>query len=62
VGNCVANQWFRFALGRMEANDDACALAALQSSLAASGNVRELIRELVRSEAFRYVRATGGTP
>jgi len=60
VGNCVANQWFRFALGRMEANDDACALAAVHAAFQASGgNLRELITNIVLSDAFRNVRSVG---
>jgi hypothetical protein len=60
VADCVANQWFRFALGRMEANDDACALQAIHDGFAASGgNIRDLITKLVLSDAFRNVRAVG---
>jgi hypothetical protein len=57
VADCMANQWFRFALGRIEANDDACALKTIYDSFAASGrNVRQLITQLVLSDAFRHVR------
>jgi hypothetical protein len=62
VSACLANQWFRFALGRMESNDDACSLQAMYDGLAASGgNIRELIVRMVKGDAFRNVRATGGT-
>jgi hypothetical protein len=59
VRSCVANQWFRFSLGRMESNDDACALRNARSEFARTGNVRELITNLVLSDAFRHVRAVG---
>ena len=62
VAACLANQWFRFALGRMESNDDACTLQAMYDGFAASGgNMRELIVRIVKGDAFRNVRATGGT-
>jgi hypothetical protein len=60
VGDCAANQWFRFALGRIESPDDACSLKALHDGFAASNyNVRELATTLVLSDAFRHVRAVG---
>jgi uncharacterized protein DUF1592/uncharacterized protein DUF1588/uncharacterized protein DUF1595/uncharacterized protein DUF1585/uncharacterized protein DUF1587 len=62
VSACLANQWFRFALGRMESNEDACSLQAMYDGLAASnGNIRELIVRMVKGDAFRNVRATGGS-
>jgi Protein of unknown function (DUF1592)/Protein of unknown function (DUF1588)/Protein of unknown function (DUF1595)/Protein of unknown function (DUF1585)/Protein of unknown function (DUF1587) len=63
VANCFANQWFRFALGRMEAAEDACSLQAMHETFAATGgNIRELIIKMVKGDAFRHVRATGATP
>jgi hypothetical protein len=60
VADCLANQWFRFALGRIESPDDACSLKATHERFAASGfNVRELITATVLSDAFRHVRAIG---
>lgn len=60
VADCVANQWFRFALGRIEASDDACSLKTVHEGFASSGyNVKELITTLVLSDAFRHVRAIG---
>ena len=62
VSDCVADQWFRFALGRMESNDDACAMAAIQAGFASSGgNIRQLLKQIVLSDAFTHVRAVGGT-
>jgi hypothetical protein len=60
VGDCVANQWFRFALGRMESVDDACTLSAVHQGFETSGyNVRELVKSIVLADAFRHVRAVG---
>jgi hypothetical protein len=62
VADCMANQWFRFALGRIESKDDACTLKAIYDGFEASGgNVRELLTALVVSDAFRHVRAVGST-
>jgi Protein of unknown function (DUF1592)/Protein of unknown function (DUF1588)/Protein of unknown function (DUF1585)/Protein of unknown function (DUF1595)/Protein of unknown function (DUF1587) len=62
VAQCMANQWFRFALGRIESKDDACTLKAIYDGFEASGgNVRDLLTALVLSDAFRHVRAVGST-
>jgi hypothetical protein len=63
VGDCVATQWFRFSLGRMESNDDACTLQTIRAGFAASGsNVRSLLKTIVLGNAFRSVRVVGSTP
>jgi hypothetical protein len=63
AAECVANQWFRFALGRIESNDDACTVQALHDAFAASsGNVRQLLGDIARSDAFRHVRSAGTSP
>ena len=60
VADCMANQWFRFALGRIEATDDACALETIYDDFDASGhNVRQLITAIVLSDAFRSVKLEG---
>jgi hypothetical protein len=60
AADCVANQWFRYALGRMEASDDACSVAAIREAFNGSGNnVRTLIGAIVASDAFRHVRSNG---
>ncbi|HVR20913.1 MAG TPA: DUF1588 domain-containing protein, partial [Polyangiaceae bacterium] len=60
VADCVANQWFRFSLGRMESQDDACTLSTIHQGFATSGyNVRDLLKSIVLSEAFTHVRAVG---
>jgi len=59
VENCVADQWFRFALGRMESLDDACTLLELHAAFAASsGNIRTLLSQIASSHAFLNVRST----
>ena len=60
AADCVANQWFRYALGRMEATDDACSVAAIREAFDGSGkNVRALISAIVASDSFRHVRSNG---
>jgi hypothetical protein len=53
--DCVATQWFRYAYGRQEADDDACTLAWLQQRFD-GGDVRELILALTQTDAFRFVK------
>jgi hypothetical protein len=60
VANCMADQWFRFSLGRMESNDDACSIQAIRQGFRASnGNIRTLMAEIAVSPAFRHVRSNG---
>ncbi|HWB75372.1 MAG TPA: DUF1592 domain-containing protein [Nannocystaceae bacterium] len=57
VQSCVARQWFRFALGRNETLDDTCSTDQLDASFAGSGgDIREVIRTLALSDAFRNRR------
>jgi hypothetical protein len=61
--DCLANQWFRFALDRVESVDDSCSIQTIRDGFAASGgNIRQLLAAIVKSEAFRNVRAVGATP
>lgn len=60
VRDCVANQWFRFSLGRIESQDDACTVQALHENFSGSGgNVRDLLTKIVLSPSFRSVRLNG---
>jgi hypothetical protein len=60
--DCLANQWFRFALDRIESVDDACSVATIHQEFAASGgNIRSLLAGIAKSDAFRNVRAVGVT-
>jgi hypothetical protein len=51
---CIATQWFRFALGRMETEADACSLATAKNALSSTGDLRELVIAIATSDAFRY--------
>jgi hypothetical protein len=69
VRDCVTRQWVRFALGRVEGEEDACSLAAIGHTFAgADFSVRELMVGIVTSDAFRYrpanvaAAALEGTP
>jgi hypothetical protein len=60
VRNCVANQWFRFSMGRMESTDDSCSISGLHDAFRASGgNIRDLIVRVILSPSFRNVRLNG---
>jgi hypothetical protein len=55
VRNCMAKQWFRFALARMESAADTCSIDTLASRFKESGyDVRELILDLASLHSFRY--------
>ena len=56
VASCVAEHWYRFAMGRgTSAPADGCNLAQVSASfVAAGGDVTELLVAIVRSDAFRY--------
>lgn len=59
VRDCVATQWFRFALGRTASDADTCSVAVLREGFASSGgNVPALLEDIVLSDAFRHVRST----
>jgi hypothetical protein len=55
VHDCMARQWFRFSLGRMDDDMDQCTMDQLATAFEESDHdVRSLIREIVLSDAFRY--------
>jgi len=55
VRRCLATQWFRAALGRVERADDKSSLDASYQTFARAGfDVRELIIAIVMSDAFRH--------
>jgi hypothetical protein len=57
VQQCVATQWLRFALGRMEASADACARNKLFEDFASSDHdIRALLQAIVQSDTFRMKR------
>lgn len=58
VRACVATQWFRFSLGRMNQVDDACAVETSKLAFAESDyDIRALIKTIVLSDSFRFRRA-----
>jgi hypothetical protein len=57
VEECVARQWFRFALGRFETDADKCAFERAWAEFANAGrDVRVLIAAVAMSDAFRLRR------
>jgi hypothetical protein len=61
VQSCVVTQWFRFAYGRGESEDDACSLQTVNQLFQASGgDMRELLVALTQTDAFRYRTIVGG--
>jgi hypothetical protein len=59
---CLARQWLRFALGRLDGSGDSCALDTLTRALDGSGqSLRQMILSLVEADAFRF-RRVGGAP
>jgi len=62
VRACVTLQQFRYALGRPEAEADACAAQAIHGDFSASDfNLQALMIAIVRSDAFRtHVASAGG--
>lgn len=55
VRDCVATNWYRFALGRLETDSDRCSLDEVKRRFAqSSGDFRELLVAITRTVAFRY--------
>jgi hypothetical protein len=55
VRDCVATQWYRYAMGRVEDETDACSLSQVKERFATgNGAFRELLVGIVLSDAFRY--------
>ena len=59
VHDCMARQWFRYSLGRMDDDMDTCTMDRLSTAFEDSDHdVRSLIREIVLSNSFRYRTAS----
>jgi hypothetical protein len=57
VRSCVAQQWFRYTLGRDITGGDACSVSLMEKALQqGGGDVRQGVLSLVGSDAFRYRR------
>jgi hypothetical protein len=53
--SCVVKQWFRYSRGRLDSDDDACAIADLTSAFNASGgDFAVLFAALATSDGFRF--------
>ncbi len=62
VSDCVASQWYRFAMGRLEQAHDVCSLREVQARFARSnGDLKDLLVGITLTQAFRF-KAAGGTP
>lgn len=56
VRDCLATQWFRFAIGRGESEADQCTVDTLHAGFAESdGDVQRLIADIALSDAFRHL-------
>ena len=59
VEGCMTLQWFRYAYGRAEGEEDVGTLAALTAGFAGSGRrIQDLIVALTQTDAFLYRHAT----
>lgn len=55
VRECLATQWFRFAVGRPQADQDACSLGTLEETFVGSGgDLVELFVGMTQTDAFWY--------
>jgi hypothetical protein len=55
--SCYAQQWFRYAMGRLETRDDVSSLRHLVSAFVADGgDLRTLLVEMTQTPAFLYRR------
>jgi len=55
VNDCVATQWFRYAIGRGDTKEDACTLQSLKQSFAGSrSDMRKLLVAITQADTFRY--------
>jgi hypothetical protein len=60
VRNCIATQWYRYAMGRVEDSTDECSLNDIKTRFSSSnGSFRELLVAITLSDAFRYRPALG---
>jgi Protein of unknown function (DUF1592)/Protein of unknown function (DUF1588)/Protein of unknown function (DUF1587)/Protein of unknown function (DUF1595)/Protein of unknown function (DUF1585) len=55
VRDCVATEWFRYAMGRGESADDTCSLTSLKQSFSTSqSDIKQLLVAVTQTNAFRY--------
>jgi hypothetical protein len=61
VRQCIVKQWFRYANGRAETDDDQCTLNALNQDFEADKHdMRDLRVKITTSDAFRFRSVNGG--
>jgi hypothetical protein len=57
VKSCYAKMWFRYAYGRAEASEDACAVDQIESAFSKSnGSVKALLLSLTQTDTFLFRR------
>jgi hypothetical protein len=55
ISDCLVTQWYRYAMGRVESDADACSLLATQRAVtAANGDLKSILLALVQTDAFRF--------
>jgi hypothetical protein len=55
VSDCMATQWFRFAAGRLELEQDACSLGTMRRTFATSGgDLVELVIAMTQADDFWF--------
>ncbi len=54
VRDCMATQWLRYAVRRDETAADACSQLSISTAFRQSGDLRQLVKAVVESDAFRY--------
>jgi hypothetical protein len=57
VKSCYAKMWFRYAYGRAEASEDACAVDQIETAFSKSnGSVKALLLSLTQTDTFMFRR------
>src|SRR6478609_2243369 len=61
VERCLATNWYRYAMGRVESEADGCSLREVEQKFSASGGqFKELLVAVTLTDAFRYRPAISG--
>jgi hypothetical protein len=60
VKACFAQRYFEYAVARNAATEDACSLDGLKKEFVPSGDLRQLVLSIGKSDAFRYRLSEGG--
>jgi hypothetical protein len=55
ISDCLATQWYRYAMGRVEGEADMCSVQAMQRAVTDnSGDLKSILITLVQTDAFRF--------